>query len=170
MRRLGSLAAALALTVLMVGSVAAAPRSTFIGDFDTTVDGQVVGHVTAALWSNTAFSGPVGTYSSSVPGWGISHAQVGTTWFFRHPESGLDEVWFKALEIGYPGGGADPGFGMFVGHFVNMLDPKATDYVEFWGQPILSEPTPWAGYASFGDPYYFRFDVGKGVFALHVAR
>lgn len=168
MRRLGSLAAAVALTVLMVGSASAAPRSTFNGDFDTMVDGQVVGHITARLWSTQpGFYGPAGTYSATAPGFGMSNAQVGTAWFFGHPDEGYTEVWFKALEIGYPGGGTDPGFAMFVGHFVNMLDPTATDFVEFWGQPIDGEPNA-TDTASFGGRYYFRFDVGEGAFALHV--
>jgi hypothetical protein len=170
MRRFGSLVAALALTVLLVGSANAAPRSFFNGDFDTMVDGQVGGHITAKLWSTKPnFAGPAGTYSSAAPGWGMSNAQVGTAWFSRHPDWGYDEVWFKAVEIGYGGGGADPGYAMFVGHFVDMLDPNETDWVEFYGQPLLAEPTPWGGPMSLGDPYYFRFDVGEGAFTLHVA-
>lgn len=99
----------------------------------------------------------------------MSQAQVGETALYHSPELGFDNVWFKALEIGYAGGGVFPTYGMFVGHFVDMLDPTETDFVEFWSQPLLNEPTPLGGPMALGDPYYFRFDVGEGAFALHVA-
>lgn len=167
MRRFGSLLAALALTVLLVGTASAAPRSTFNGDFDVLVDGAVVGHVTAKLW-NTDFGSPAGTFSFQAPDGSVSHAQVGETAFYHAPELGFDNVWFKALEIGYPTDGSLPGYTIFVGRFVDMLDPAETDYVEFWGQPLVGEPVPWGG-LSLGNAYHGRFDVGEGAFALHVA-
>jgi hypothetical protein len=166
MRRLAASLAAAALTLAMASSAIAAPRSTFNGDFDILVDGNVVGHITAKLWS-TDFGGPAGIYSSAATGLGVSQAQVGETAFYHGDD--FDNVWFKALEIGYPGDGAFPGYVMFVGHFVDVLDPNETDYVEFWGQPLVGEPTPLGGPLSLGDPYTFRFDVGEGAFALHVA-
>lgn len=163
MRRLGAIAAALALTVVMASSVSAAPRSMFSGDFDVLVDGTVVGHITAKIRS-TDFTSPAGTYEFRGPD-GVGKAPIGEASFGHVPDQGYDQVWFKGLEIGYTTSGALPGYNVFVGHFVDMLDPAETDYVEFWGQHIEGTgPVPF----TLSDVYHGRFDVGEGTFELLV--
>jgi hypothetical protein len=164
MRRIGALLASLALVAVTAGSVAAAPHSQFNGDFDVLVDGSLVGHIKAQLMS-TDFTGPAGSYSFSAPDGSHGVGQVGETSFIHSPELGFDQVWFKAFEIGYSTDGSLPGYNLFVGHFVNMLDPAATDFVEFWGQHLEGEPVPW-GSLALGGQYYGRFDVGGGAFVL----
>lgn len=161
MRRIGSLVAAAALTLLMASSVNAAPRSMFTGDFDVLVDGEVVGHITARIHS-TDFTSSAGTYEFQ--GFdGVGKAPVGEA-SFSH-QQGYDEVWFKGLEIGYSSDGSLPGYNVFVGHFVDVLDPAETDYVQFWGQHILGTgPVPF----TLSEVYQGTFQVGEGAFELHV--
>lgn len=166
MRRFGALFASVALVAVMAGSAAAGPTSHFNGDFDVLVDGNLVGHIKAKLTS-TDFAGPAGSFAFYAPDGSHGVSQVGETSFIDSPELGLDQVWFKAFEIGYSTDGSLPAYNLFVGHFVDMLDPTETDYVEFYGQHLVGEPVPWGG-LSLGGQYHSRFDVGEGTFVLVV--
>lgn len=166
MRRLLALIAAVGLLASFSSSSIAAtpsvPSTGFVGDFDVKVDGVVIGHINAVLLSVPGKDKPAGTYRFRAVDGGMGSGQVGETSFTRTATQ--KEVWFKAFEIWYPGAG----FNLFVGHFVDVLDPAATDYVEFWGQNLEKEPTPWLGPMELGGTYYGRFDVGRGTFTLRV--
>jgi hypothetical protein len=164
MRRLGSLIAAIALTVLLAGSVSASPRSTFTGSFDVLYQGNVVGHITASIWS-TDLTSPAGFYSFRTPDGTYSTAQIGEAAFYR--DGPHKQVWFQGMEIFYLGG-THNSYNVFVGHFVD--DGPGTRYVEFFGQNIQGE-----GAENFyldpgtGTSYHGLFDVGPGTFSLRVA-
>jgi len=163
MRRVISLVAAMALAVSMSGpSVAAGPPSFlthFSGSFDMVANGEVVGHVDAQIWPSSADKPTSGTYSTwTLDGKISSSAQLGDTAFYRN--DGYNEVWFNGMEWGI--GGTN---GIFTGHFVDYLDPAAPDMVEFWGRPI-NNLVGGAWETSLGDPYYFQFTVGNGLFRI----
>lgn len=164
MRRIGSLVAALALTVLLVGSVDAAPRSSFMGSFDVLDgEGAVVGHITASFWA-TDLKSPAGSFSFRQPDGIYSTAQIGEASFIS---GDYKEVWFQGMEIFYLGG-THNAYNVFVGHFVDK--GPGDRYVEFFGQSILGE-----GASNFylspgtGSNYYGRMDVGPGTFFLRVS-
>ena len=164
MRRLGSFIAATALTVLLAGSVSAAPRSAFTGSFDVLYDGNVVGHITAAFWS-TDLTSPAGVYSFRTPDGTYSTAQIGEAAFYRDGPS--KNAWFQGMEIFYVGG-THNSYNVFVGHFVD--NGPGNRYVEFFGQHVLGEgANAFSLDPGTGDSYYFRFDVGPGTFSLRVA-
>jgi hypothetical protein len=160
MRRVGAIAAAAALTVVMASSVSAAPRSMFVGDFDVLVDGAVVGHITAKIRS-VDYAASAGTYRFEGMG-GFGEAPIGQADFYSNDEE--SGVWFKGLEIGHSTDGSMPGYNVFVGHFVDLVDPEATDYVEFFGQHIQGDGPTW----TLSDLYQAGMDVGEGTFELHV--
>ena len=166
MRRLLALLAAAGLVASFASSSVAAtpsvPTTGFAGDFDVKVDGVVIGHINAVLVNVPNQDRIAGSYRFKGVDGGLGVAQVGETSFYRSATQ--KDVWFKALEIGYPG----PKYGMFVGHFVDVLDPAATDYVEFWSQSLEKEPTPWGGPTELGGTFQGRFDVGRGIFTLRV--
>ena len=164
MRRVISLLAATALSVSMSApGLAAGPPAFlthFAGSFDTLADGEVVGHIEAQIWPSSADKPTSGTYST----WTLdrkisSSAQVGDAVFNRG--DGYNEVWFNGMEWGI--GGTN---GIFTGHFVDHLDPAVPDGVEFWVRPVDNLLAGGAWGASLGDPLYFHFDVGRGVFTL----
>jgi hypothetical protein len=163
MRRLLALLAAAGLVATVASSSVAAtpsmPTTGFVGDFDVKVDGVVIGHINAVLASVPNQDRIAGSYRFKGVDGGLGVAQVGETAFYRSATA--KEVWFKALEIGYPG----PGYGIFVGHFIDVLDPAATDYVEFWSQKITYDPDPGG---ALGGTFQGRFDVGRGTFTLRV--
>jgi hypothetical protein len=164
MRRVISLVAAMALAVSMSGpSVAAGPPSFlthFYGSFDTLANGVVVGHTVARIWPSTADKPTSGTYSTwTLDGKISSSAQLGDVVFNR--KGGYNEVWFNGMEWGI--GGTN---GIFTGHFVDYLDPAQADSVEFYVRPVNDLLLGGAWRASLGDPLYFHFDVGTGVFSL----
>ncbi len=163
MRRLLALIAAVGLVASFasssIASTPSVPTTGFVGDFDVKVDGVKVGHISAVLLSVPDQDKLAGTYKFRGVNGVTGSALVGETDFYRDPIK--KEVWFKALEIGYPG----PGYGIFVGHFVDLLAPGATDYVEFWSQGLTYEPNDGG---AFGSPWYGRWDVGSGTFALRV--
>jgi hypothetical protein len=160
MRRLAAVAAAMALTVLLVGSASAAPKSTFVGSFDALYEGTVVGHITATIWS-TDLTSPAGVYSFRNPDGSYSTAQIGEAAFYSEP---YKNVWFQAMEIAFIGG-THNAYGVFVGHFVD--NGPGDRYVEFWTRGITGDQ----GADSFvlQPTQYFRFDVGDGTFSLRVA-
>lgn len=166
MRRIAAVAAALALTATLVGSVAAAPRSSFVGSFDVLVDGVVGFSISANLASNGT-NALAGTYSSrSANGVYHSTAQCGEAAFYIVP--GEKGVWFKCLEIGFPGS-PHPGYTIFQGHFVD--NAAGGRWVEFYDKFILGDVAgeTYLDPAGYGEAHHFGpFQVGKGSFALNV--
>lgn len=163
MRRLVALVAAVVLASSLASSSIASsppmPSTGFVGDFEVLADGVEVGRITAVLLSVPDQDKIAGTYRFRAADGGTGSGQVGETAFYRTPTQ--KEVWFKSFEIWYPG----TLYRVFVGHFVDVLEPGATDYVEFWGQNLTYDPTPGG---TLGSQYYVRFDVGQGTFTLRV--
>ncbi len=166
MRRLIATLSALALVGSLAGSAVATPTmprsSSFVGSFDTMVNGQLVGHIKAVLWPTTESKPAGGTYSTSGP-LGSSVA-IPTEVGFHHFAT-YNEVWFNGLEVG-------TGYtkAAFTGHFVDNFDPSKPDTVEFWVQPMAPVGAP-GGFAftnASGNPNHYSFTVGKGTFVLVV--
>jgi hypothetical protein len=173
MRRVLALISAVVLVASLAGSAAATPAvpqsSSFVGNFEmiNMNDG------TAAGWANVEIRVP--TDQSLVPGsydfrgakgWLIreSHAVLGVAGFWHDStnQGGSNVAYTEGVECLY----TDPGAKYchaFTGMFVDVLDPAATDWVEFQGQDPndpshdLNDPTTWDK---------FQFFVGKGSFVL----
>jgi hypothetical protein len=161
MRRLGGVLAAALLTLSLSSAVVgASSRSSFNGDFDVLVSGTVFGHIT--VQTSGLFGGP-GTYAFKGASGQNGSGVIGEAAFYRN--GGYSEVWFKALEVGYP----TAAYGIFIAHAVDMLDPAATDYIEFWSAPINWDFTvyPDTG-GTIGTAWQGRMDVGAGAFVLKV--
>jgi hypothetical protein len=161
MRRIGAFLVAVLLT-LSLGSVVlgASSRSSLNGDFDALMDGAVVGHIT--IQTSGLLGGP-GTYTFKGVSGQNGSAVIGEAAFYRN--DGYNEVWFKALEVGYP----TAGYGIFIAHAVDMLDPAATDYIEFWSAPIIWDFTQYPGTGgTIGTAWQGMMDVGTGAFVLKV--
>jgi hypothetical protein len=160
MRRIGAVLAAGILTISLGGAVAGATsRSSFNGDFDVWADGTLAGHITAQTSGLAA--GP-GTYKFiSYLGFNNGSAIIGEATFTAYPDEGYNEVQFTALEVGYPA----PGYGMFTGRFVDMLDPAETDFVQFWSAEINADP---ATGGTVDPTFQGTFEVGEGAFVLRV--
>jgi len=172
MRRLVALLSAVVLVASLAGSAAATPEvrqvSSFVGNFEMlNPDG------TAAGWANVEIRVP--TDQSLVPGsydfrgtkgWPIreGHAVLGSAGFWFDFGHGADSnvAYTEGVECLY----TDPGAKYchaFTGMFVDVLDPAATDWVEFQGQDPNNpnhdpnDPTTWEK---------FFFYVGNGSFVL----
>jgi hypothetical protein len=161
MRRIGAFVAA-ALLALSLGSavVGASSRSSLNADFEAWMDGVVVGHIT--IRTAGLLGGP-GTYTFEGTSGQHGSAVIGDAQFYRR--DGFNEVWFKALEVGYP----TEAYGIFIARAVDMLDPSATDTIEFWSAPIDWSFTvfPDTG-GTIGSAWHGTMDVGAGAFVLKV--
>lgn len=163
MRRVAAVLFAGILTLSLGGAVAGATsRSSFNGDFDVSMGGVLVGHITAQTSGLAA--GP-GTYTFRGADGTNGSAVIGEASFIANAELGYNEVWFKALEVGYP----TAGYGIFIGHFVDRLDLAETDYVEFWSAPIDWDFTTYPDTGgTIGVAWHGTMDVGAGAFVLKV--
>jgi len=162
MQRIGAVLAAGMLTISLASAVAgASSRSSFNGDFDVWMGGTLVGHITAQTSGLAA--GP-GSYGFRSPNGGNNgSAVIGDAMFYAR--DGFNEVWFKALEVGYP----TSSYGIFIGHFVDRLGPTETDYVEFWSAPISWDFTTYPDTGgTIGAAWHGTMDVGAGAFVLKV--
>jgi len=172
MRRLMAILSALALVAVLAGStVAVAPpvgATGFAGSFAVLVKGQKMGHVSALLGVPIGKTSVAGQYSfMAADGSSGDQAVLSAAMYYR--TASKTEVWFNGFSVGWP---ADPvkgpGYAMWIGHFVDVLDPAAVDYFEVSWQGLDID---WAGYPvsaiQLGNQWsVFRFDVGKGTFVL----
>jgi hypothetical protein len=173
MRRLVALLSAVVLVASLAGSAAASPEepqgSSFVGNFEmiNMADG------TAAGWANVEIR--VATDQRLVPGSydfrgakgspiREGHAVLGVTGFWYDFGHGADSnvAYTEGVECLYTDPGAKDCHA-FTGMFVDVLDPAATDWVEFQTQDPNNpnhdpnDPTTWDK---------FQFFVGKGSFVL----
>jgi hypothetical protein len=172
MRRVLALVSAVVLVASLAGSAAATPAapqsSSFVGNFEMiTPDG------TAAGWANVEIR--VATEQSLVPGHydfrgakgspiREGHAVLGVTGFWFDFGHGADSnvAYTEGVECLYTDPGAKDCHA-FTGMFVDVIDPAATDWVEFQTQDPNNashdpnDPTTWDK---------FLFSVGKGSFVL----
>jgi hypothetical protein len=161
MRRLGAALGAIVL-MLSLGSAAvdATSRSSLNGNFDALVDGVVVGHITV---QTSGLAGGPGTWAFTSPSGSGGSGVIGEADFYR--QDGYNEVWFKALEVGYP----NPAYGIFIAHVVDYLDRAATDTIEFWSAPIDWDFTTYPDTGgTIGPAWNGIMDVGHGAFVLKV--
>jgi hypothetical protein len=160
-RRIGAFLAAVLLTLSLSSAVVgASSRSSFNGDFDVLMGGTVVGHIT--VQTSGLFGGP-GTYAFKGVSGQNGSGVIGEAAFYHN--DGYNEVWFKTLEVGYP----TAGYGIFIAHAVDMLDPTATDYIQFWSAPIDWSFTTYPDTGgTIGPAWQGTMDVGTGAFVLKV--
>jgi hypothetical protein len=175
MRRLMAILSALALVAVLAGStVAKAPpvgATGFAGSFDVVINGQKLGHVSALLRVPVGKTSVAGHYSfMAADGSSGDQAVLSAPMYYRGTDR--NEVWFKGFSVGWPADPATgPGYAMWIGHFVDVLDPAGVDYFEVSGQALDIDFVD-GGYPvsviTTGGQFTNRFDVGRGTFVLRV--
>ena len=175
MRRFLALFSGVVLIAALAGpTVAVTPpagTTSFVGNCDTLVGANKVGRISAQLWVPTGNTSVAGSYSwVNADGASGDQAVLSAAKYYRSDTQ--TEVWFKGFSVGWPADPEDgPGYAMWIGHFVDVLDPTAVDYFEVSGQGLDIDfaPYPQALIELPGHQWPLsRFDVGKGSFVLRV--